>query len=94
MFIFLGANDTHTESDSNFSMPLTPPEQQYRDYKEFLTLLREKSVEGVRFVFIAPSPGFYPDQEQSARRRSLAGRWAARFGEEKHLLLSIMISMR
>ena len=68
---------------------------QYRDYREFLSLLREKSVEGVRFVFIAPSPGFYPDQEQSARRRSLAGRWAARFGEEKHLLnfIKVLVQM-
>jgi len=43
-------------------------------------------VSGVRFVFILPAPGFYPDQEQSARRRVLAGKPAARFNEEKHLL--------
>ena len=86
VFIFLGANDTKTGSGSKFTKPMTSPELQYKQYKEFLACLRAKCQPGVRFVFILHTPGFYQDQEQSARRRVLAGKSAARFNEEKHIL--------
>ena len=94
IFIFLGANDTKTDSRDGFVQPKTPPDLQYRLYKEFLARLRAKSQPGVRFVFILHTPGYYPDQEQSARRRSLTGKMAARFNEEKHILNYIKVLHR
>ena len=91
VFILLGANDTKTGSGSNYTKPMTPPDLQYKQYKEFLACLRGKCQPGVRFVFILHTPGFYPDQEQSARRRALAGKPSSRFNEEKHVLNYIKV---
>ena len=91
IFMLLGPNDTKTGTSSGFTKPMTPPDLQYKQYKEFLACLRAKSQPNVKFVFILHTPGYYPDQEQSARRRASAGKWAARFGEEKHVLNYIKV---
>lgn len=91
VIIFFGANDTKTSSADGFKEPMTPPEAQYKAYKELLNLLRKKCAPNVKFMFILHSPGYYPDQKQAARRRVQAGKSAARFNETCHVLKYIEV---
>ena len=52
-FIFLGHNDTHASSKTNFEQTLVPPENVAPGYEKLVSLLRSKGIK--RIIIVSPS---------------------------------------
>lgn len=90
-FIFLGHNDTHASSKTNFEQTLVPPENVAPGYEKLVSLLRSKGIK--RIIIVSPSSSNFELTSAKAEKTIAAikagkggkRKHAVRFGEPRHM---------
>lgn len=85
IFIFLGHNDTKTNSTSNHTTPVVTPEVQEKTYRDLINFVQQKI--GGKIVLVSSSSSNYELCKANSEKleKSRPGKPCSRFGEPKHM---------